>query len=69
MTPRTGSLTRTSSETDITVEVNLDGTGRHQIETPIPFLSHMLEQLPRHGLFDLTVRASGDVAIDGHHTT
>jgi len=69
MTPRTGSLTRTSSETDITVEVNLDGTGQHQIETPLPFLSHMLEQLPRHGLFDLTVRASGDVAIDGHHTT
>ena len=69
MTQRTGSLTRTTSETDISVVVNLDGTGKHEIETPLPFLSHMLEQLPRHGLFDLTVRAKGDVAIDGHHTT
>src|SRR5690606_23649505 len=50
-------------------EVGLDGTGRADIQTPIPFLSHMLEQLPRHGGFDLTVRAVGDVEIDGHHTT
>lgn len=69
MTQRTGSLTRTTSETDISVVVNLDGSGKHEISTPIPFLSHMLEQLPRHGLFDLTVKAQGDVAIDGHHTT
>jgi len=69
MTQRIGSLTRTTSETDISVTVNLDGTGQHQISTPIPFLSHMLEQLPRHGLFDLSVQAKGDTAIDGHHTT
>ena len=60
---------RKSHETDILVEINLDGTGQHSIDTPLPFLSHMLEQLPRHGLFDLTVRASGDTEIDGHHTT
>jgi imidazoleglycerol-phosphate dehydratase len=69
MTQRIGQGTRTTSETDISVTVNLDGTGQHSIVTPIPFLSHMLEQLPRHGLFDLTVEAKGDVAIDGHHTT
>jgi len=69
MTARIGTITRTTSETDISVKVDLDGTGKHQITTPIPFLSHMLEQLPRHGLFDLTVEAKGDVSIDGHHTT
>lgn len=66
---RTAQVTRRTSETQIEVEVNLDGSGRAEIETPLPFLSHMLEQLPRHGLFDLRVRASGDVHIDGHHTT
>lgn len=69
MTQRIGSITRTTSETDISVTVNLDGTGKHEISTPMPFLSHMLEQLPRHGLLDLTVQAKGDTAIDGHHTT
>lgn len=68
-TARTAKVERTSSETRISVEVNLDGTGKHSIRTPIPFLTHMLEQLPRHGLFDLTVEAEGDVEIDGHHTT
>lgn len=67
--PRIGSATRQSSETNITVEINLDGNGKSAIETPLPFLSHMLEQLPRHGLFDLVVKAEGDVEIDGHHTT
>lgn len=67
--PRIARVERKSSETQITVEINLDGTGKHSIQTPIPFLSHMLEQLPRHGLFDLTVEATGDVEIDGHHTT
>jgi imidazoleglycerol-phosphate dehydratase len=67
--PRTATLKRSTSETEIEVSVNLDGSGLAQIETPIPFLSHMLEQLPRHGLFDLTVKARGDVHIDGHHTT
>ena len=66
---RTATVTRKTSETEITVSINLDGTGRHEIETPLPFLTHMLEQLPRHGLFDLTVKAEGDVQIDGHHTT
>jgi imidazoleglycerol-phosphate dehydratase len=66
---RTATARRTTGETDIEVSVNLDGSGQASIETPIPFLSHMLEQLPRHGAFDLEVRARGDVHIDGHHTT
>jgi imidazoleglycerol-phosphate dehydratase len=66
---RKATLERKTSETQIHVELNLDGTGKHQIETPLPFLTHMVEQLSRHGLFDLTVVAKGDVHIDGHHTT
>lgn len=66
---RTARVERKTSETDIEVEVNLDGTGVAEIDTPLPFLSHMLEQLPRHGMLDLRVRARGDVEIDGHHTT
>lgn len=66
---RIGKCVRNTHETQISVEVNLDGTGQTRVQTPIPFLSHMLEQLPRHGLFDLTVQATGDVEIDGHHTT
>lgn len=66
---RTAREERTTNETSVEVEIDLDGTGRTRIDTPIPFLSHMLEQLGKHGLFDLTVRATGDVAIDGHHTT
>lgn len=62
-------IERKTRETDITVEVDLDGTGKSQIETPLPFFSHMLEQIARHGCIDLTVRARGDVEIDGHHTT
>lgn len=60
---------RKTSETDIFVRVGLDGTGRYQVSTPLPFLTHMIEQLSRHGGFDLEVRAQGDVEIDGHHTT
>lgn len=60
---------RTTKETSIIVEVNLDGTGQGRITTPIPFLSHMVDQIARHGLFDLVVEATGDVEIDGHHTT
>lgn len=60
---------RNTRETRIRVEVDLDGTGRASIQTPLPFLSHMLEQIARHGLFDLTIVAEGDVEIDGHHTT
>lgn len=66
---RIGKCVRNTHETQISVEVDLDGTGKTEVETPIPFLSHMVEQLPRHGLFDLKVKATGDVQIDGHHTT
>ncbi|MEZ4233737.1 MAG: imidazoleglycerol-phosphate dehydratase HisB [Polyangiaceae bacterium] len=60
---------RTTRETSIRVEIDLDGSGSSQIDTPLPFLSHMLDQIARHGLFDLTIAAKGDVEIDGHHTT
>ena len=66
---RTAIVERKTSETQIRVELDLDGTGKHSIRTPLPFLSHMLEQISRHGLFDLTIEAAGDVEIDGHHTT
>jgi len=66
---RTASISRTTKETSIEVTVDLDGTGRASVDTPLPFLSHMVEQLARHGLLDLTVKATGDVEIDGHHTT
>jgi imidazoleglycerol-phosphate dehydratase len=66
---RAATVSRTTKETSIDVSVDLDGTGRSDIQTPLPFLSHMVEQLARHGLMDLTVQASGDVEIDGHHTT
>jgi imidazoleglycerol-phosphate dehydratase len=67
--PRFARVERTTNETRILVEIDLDGAGRSQIATPLPFLSHMLDQIARHGLFDLTVKAEGDVEIDGHHTT
>ena len=60
---------RNTHETRIRAELDLDGHGSHRIETPLPFLTHMVEQLAKHGLFDLVVEAEGDVAIDGHHTT
>lgn len=66
---RQASVKRTTRETDITVTVDLDGEGRADIQTPIPFLSHMVDQLARHGGMDLVVRATGDTEIDGHHTT
>ncbi len=70
MTPsRQARLERSTHETQITVELNLDGHGHAEIETPLPFLSHMVSQLARHGLFDLKVKATGDIEIDGHHTT
>ncbi|MFI5306553.1 MAG: imidazoleglycerol-phosphate dehydratase HisB [Polyangiales bacterium] len=62
-------IERKTSETQIRVELDLDGSGKHRIDTPLPFLSHMLDQLGRHGLLDLVVEAKGDVEIDGHHTT
>jgi imidazoleglycerol-phosphate dehydratase len=66
---RTATLTRTTSETDIALTLNLDGTGASDIATGIGFLDHMLTALARHALFDLTVRAKGDLHIDFHHTT
>jgi len=66
---RTASVERKSRETNIRVEIDLDGSGKATIQTPLPFLSHMLEQIARHGGFDLSVFAEGDTEIDGHHTT
>jgi imidazoleglycerol-phosphate dehydratase len=66
---RIANVVRTTKETDISVAVNLDGTGAYDVETGIGFLDHMLEQLSRHSLIDLTVRAKGDLHIDFHHTT
>jgi imidazoleglycerol-phosphate dehydratase len=66
---RVGRVQRETKETKIDVTIELDGTGTHDVRTPLAFLTHMVEQLSRHGLFDLTVRAEGDVEIDGHHTT
>ena len=66
---RTAQLARTTSETDISLTLCLDGTGMADIATGIGFLDHMLTALARHGLFDLTLRAKGDLHIDFHHTT
>ena len=66
---RTAKLKRDTNETQISVELNLDGTGVFDIKTGIGFLDHMLEQLSRHSLIDLKVRAKGDLHIDMHHTT
>ena len=65
---RTAQITRKTAETDITVELTLDGTGRYDNQTGIGFFDHMLDQLARHALIDLTVRATGDLQIDDHHT-
>ena len=66
---RTASIDQKTKETNITVEVNLDGTGKFNIQTGIGFLDHMLEQISKHSLIDLTVKAKGDLHIDLHHTT
>lgn len=66
---RTAEITRNTSETRIAVTVDLDGTGAYQVSTGIGFLDHMLEQLSRHSLIDLTVKVEGDLHIDQHHTT
>jgi imidazoleglycerol-phosphate dehydratase len=66
---RRARVERNTKETSITVELNLDGTGQYDIATGIGFLDHMLEQLARHSLMDLTVKAEGDLHIDAHHTT
>ncbi len=66
---RSASVERRTKETDIAVTVDLDGSGKSDIETGVGFLDHMLDQLARHGLIDLTVKARGDLHIDQHHTT
>ena len=66
--PRSAKVDRNTTETQIEVEVNLDGSGRAELATGVPFLDHMLDQLARHGMLDLTVRAKGDLHIDAHHT-
>ncbi len=65
---RTARVERNTLETRITVELNLDGTGQARLETGVPFLEHMLEQIARHGLIDLDIVADGDLHIDAHHT-
>ncbi len=69
MSGRKAAVFRKTRETEVRVELDLDGTGQSSIDTPLPFLSHMLEQIARHGAIDLTIKATGDVEIDGHHTT
>ncbi len=66
---RKATVERTTSETSIEATVELDGQGRYEIETGLGFLDHMLEQLSRHSLIDIRLKASGDLHIDGHHTT
>lgn len=66
--PRTAAITRNTAETQITVEIDLDGSGRVELDSGVPFLDHMLDQVARHGMVDLTVRARGDLHIDAHHT-
>lgn len=66
--PRTATLTRETAETRIAVTLDLDGTGRHECRTGVGFLDHMLDQLARHALIDLSVEADGDTHIDDHHT-
>jgi imidazoleglycerol-phosphate dehydratase len=65
---RTSKITRSTSETQISIELNLDGSGQHNVATGVGFLDHMLTHIAVHGLFDLTVRATGDLHIDVHHT-
>ncbi|ALJ21016.1 imidazoleglycerol-phosphate dehydratase HisB [Microbacterium sp. No. 7] len=66
--PRTATLRRSTSESTVEIELNLDGTGRSSIETTVPFYDHLLTAFAKHSLTDLTVRASGDTHIDVHHT-
>jgi imidazoleglycerol-phosphate dehydratase len=65
---RTASVKRETKETRISVDLNLDGTGQASLKIGVPFLEHMLDQVARHGMFDLTIVAKGDLEIDAHHT-
>jgi imidazoleglycerol-phosphate dehydratase len=68
MNPRTATVNRDTKETQIALSVNLDGTGKASLNTGVPFLDHMLDQVARHGALDLEIRATGDLTIDAHHT-
>jgi len=68
MADRIASVDRNTLETQVHVTLNLDGTGRSELDIGVPFLEHMLDQIARHGLIDLTIRATGDTHIDDHHT-
>lgn len=68
MKNRTAKISRNTSETKIELEINLDGCGKYEVDTGIPFFNHMLELFARHGLFDLKLKARGDIDIDYHHT-
>lgn len=68
MNPRTADVNRETRETQIRVQINLDGTGQSNLHTGIGFFDHMLDQIARHGLIDLDIQAKGDLHIDGHHT-
>ena len=68
MTTRAAQVKRDTLETQITVELDLDGGGKNSLDTSVPFLEHMLEQIARHGLLDVSIQAKGDLHIDAHHT-
>ena len=67
MIDRTATISRNTNETQITVTVNLDGSGESSFQTGLPFLDHMMDQIARHGLIDITIEATGDLEIDAHH--
>ena len=67
-TKRVASITRNTRETKILVDLDLDGRGQATLEIGVPFLEHMLDQVARHGMFDITIKAKGDLEIDAHHT-
>lgn len=68
MTNRSANVKRDTKETRIEIRLNLDGSGKSDLEMGVPFLEHMLDQVARHGLFDLSIKAAGDLEIDAHHT-
>lgn len=69
MTKRKSTIERVTGETSIALGFNIDGDGKSDLNLPVPFLTHMLDLFTKHGLFDLTIRATGDVEVDDHHTT
>ena len=68
MSQRVATVTRNTQETKISLSLNLDGTGAHNMSTGLPFFEHMLDQVARHGVMDLDIQADGDLEVDAHHT-